>query len=42
VGGVHDALDGEDAPTRSLNTHLTFSDAQTVAMLDPAACADKD
>ncbi len=37
AGGVHDAQDGEDAPTHSLNTHLAFSDAQTEAMLDLAA-----
>jgi hypothetical protein len=43
VGGVpDDARYGEDAPTHSLNTHLAFSDAQTQAMLDPAAGADKD
>jgi hypothetical protein len=42
MGGVDDALDGENAPTQSLNTHLAFGDAQTVAMLDPAASADKD
>jgi hypothetical protein len=38
---VHDALDGEDAPTLSPNTHLAFCDA-TVAMLDLARGADKD
>ena len=41
ASGVHDALDGEDAPTDSLNPHLAFGDA-TVAMLDLATSADKD
>ena len=39
---MRDATDGEDAPTKPLNTHLAFGDAQTVAMLDLAAGAYKE
>jgi hypothetical protein len=34
-------VDGEDAPTLSINTHLAFGDAQTVAMLNLGRTSDK-
>jgi hypothetical protein len=42
AGIPQDAIDGEDAPSCSIKTHLASDDARIVAMLDPAGSADKE